>query len=70
MVALKYLSHFLRSLSIHLINCEISPQLKWLKNCILEAGAVTNQNLTCQINDNKAYVPVRNFINSRKHKTP
>ena len=41
-----------------LINCEISLQLKWSKNCILVAGTAANQNPRFQINDTKLYVPV------------
>ena len=33
MVPLKYLSNFWRTLEMPLINCEISIQLKWSKNC-------------------------------------
>ena len=58
MVPLKYLSNFWRTLEMHLINCEISLQLKWSKNCILVAGTVANQNPSFQINDTKLYVPV------------
>ena len=35
MVPLKYLSDFWRTLEIPLINCEISIQLIWSRNCIL-----------------------------------
>ena len=41
-----------------LINCEISLQLKWSRNCTLVAGTAANQNPTFQINDTKLYVPV------------
>ena len=60
MVPLIYLSIFWRTLEmlLILINCKISLQLKWSKNCILVAGTAANQN------------PRFNFINSRKHKTP
>ena len=34
-VPLKFLSNFWRTLEMPLINCEISSQLKWSKNCIL-----------------------------------
>ena len=81
MVPLKYLSNFWRTREMPLINCKISYQLKWSKNCILVAGTAANQNPTFQINNTKPYVPVVtlsaqtlcsccNFINSRKHKTP
>ena len=58
MVLLKYLSSFSGTLGMSLINCEISLQLKWFKNCILLAGTVANQNPTFQINDTKLYVSV------------
>ena len=58
MVPLKYLSSFSGTLEMSLINCEISLQLKWFKNCILLAGTVANQNPTFQINDTKLYVSV------------
>ena len=61
MVLLKYLSSFSGTLEMSLINCEISLQLKWFKNCILLAGTVANQNPTFQINDTKLYVPVVTF---------
>ena len=58
MVLLKYRSSFSGTLEMSLINCEISLQLKWFKNCILLAGTVANQNPTFQINDTKLYVSV------------
>ena len=59
MVLLKYLSSFSGTLEMSLINCEISLQLKWFKNCILLAGTVANQNPTFQINGTKLYVPIQ-----------
>ena len=38
-----------------LINCEISFQFKWSKNCILVADIVANQNPIFPINDTKLY---------------
>ena len=58
MVLLKYLSNFWRTLEMHLINCEISSQLKWSKDCILVAGTEANQNPGFKIIDTKLYVPV------------
>ena len=58
MVPLKYLSNFWRTLEMHLINCEISLQLKWSRKCIIVAGIANNQNPTFQINDTKLYVLV------------
>ena len=56
-VPLKYLSNFWRTLEMPLINCDISLQLKWSKNCILVAGTATNQNPRFQINDTNLYAP-------------
>ena len=50
MVPLKYISNFWRTLKIPLINCEISLQLRWSRNCIILAGTTNNQNPTIQIN--------------------
>ena len=58
MVSLKYLSNFWRTLEIPLINCEISLQLKWSKDCILVAGTAANENPEFEILDTKLYVPV------------
>ena len=59
MVPLKYLSNFWRTLEMPLINCKISPRLKWSRNCIIKAaGTVNNQNPTFQINNTKLYVPI------------
>ena len=67
-VPLKYLGNFWMALDIPLINCEVSLELKWDKNCI-----ITNQQInvdldggntaaptgaTFTINDCKLYVPV------------
>ena len=65
---LKYLGNFWRALDIPLINCEVSLELKWNKNCVttsqqigvnLDGGntaALTNATLA--INDCKLYIPV------------
>ena len=41
-VPLKYLSNFLRELKTPLINCEVSLNLKWSKNCVLTSKATRN----------------------------
>ena len=61
MFALKYLSNFWKTLEIPLINCEISLQLKWSKNCIIVAGTAANQNPVFQMNDTKLYVHIVNL---------
>ena len=58
MIPLKYLSNFLRTLEMRLINCKISLWLKWARNCIKVAGTANIQNPILQINDTKLYVPV------------
>ena len=58
MVPLKYLSNSWRTLEMPLINCEISLQLKWSKNCVLVAGTAANQNPYFKMTETKLYVPV------------
>ena len=54
-VPLKYLSNFFRSLEMPLINCEITLNLTWKKECVLstDAGAAV-----FIISDTKLYIPV------------
>ena len=54
-VPLKYLSNFLRSLEMPLINCKIKLNLTWKKECVLSTGA---GEAVFTINDTKLYVPV------------
>ena len=64
--SLKYLSNFLRSLRMPLINYKIESKLKWKKNCVLsEAGNDNETNndananrISFTIKDTKLYVPV------------
>ena len=58
MVPLKYLSNFLRTLAMSLVNCKISLQLKWSKLFIVVPGTANYQNRNFQINDTKLYVPI------------
>ena len=58
MVLLNYLSNFRRKPEMPIINCEISRQLKWSKNCILVAGVAADQNPYFEILDTKLYIPV------------
>ena len=51
-----------------LINCEISLQLKWSRNCFIVAGTANNQNPIFQINDTKLYVPVVTLSNQENIK--
>ena len=52
---LKYLSNFLRSLEMPLINCKIKLSLKWYDSCIVSSAETAT---TFAIIDTKLYVPV------------
>ena len=54
---LRYLSKSFRALDIPLINCEISLDLRWNKNCVLTSKATRNQ-IAAQ--DDKLLVPAIN----------
>ena len=54
-VPLKYLSNFLRSLEMPLINCKIKLNLTWKKECVLSTGV---GEAVFIINDTKLYIPV------------
>ena len=66
-IPLKYLGNFWRALNIPLINCEVSLELKWDKNCIItsleqrDIGRGNRDNAptgaTLAINNCKLYVP-------------
>ena len=66
-IPLKYLGNFRRALNIPLINCEVSLELKWNKNCVItsleqrDIGGGNRENAptgaTLAINDCKLYVP-------------
>ena len=58
MVTLKYLSTFLRTLEMSLINYEINLDLNWFEKCVIVATAVANQGAIFSIADRKLYVPV------------
>ena len=68
MVPLKYLSNFWKTPEIPLINCEISLQLKWYRNCVIIAGTENNQNPSFQINDTKLYVSVVTLLTQKNIK--
>ena len=67
-VPFKYLSNFWRTLSMPLINCEVSLTLTWSENCVItsiERRVITNTgrdtsptNATFEITDIKLYVPI------------
>ena len=58
MVPLKYLSNFLRTLEMSLINCEVERILDWSANCVIIYTNVDNQVLTFTITETNLYVPV------------
>ena len=51
-VPLKYLSYFLRTLDMPLINCEVSLTLTWSENCVLTN--ITTQTAAAAQGDNPA----------------
>ena len=53
-VPLKYLSNFLRSLEMPLINCKVELSLKWYERCLLTAATTATFTMT----DAKLYVPI------------
>ena len=67
-VPLKYLGNFWRALDIPLINCEVSLELKWYKNCVITSDQINRNldggntaaptNATFTINNCKLYVTV------------
>ena len=58
MVPLEYLSNFLRTLEMPLINREINLILTWSTNCVIVSTNVANQNATFAITETKLYVSV------------
>ena len=58
MVSLKYLKNILRTLEIHLINCEIKLILTWSKKCVISSNTAENQARIFAITDKKLYVPI------------
>ena len=59
---LKYLSNFWRTLDIPLINCEISLDLTWSKNCVLPSKAT--RNALAAEGDNPAAAQIDNPTNA------
>ena len=58
MVSLKSQTNFWRTLEMSLINCEISFQSKWSKDCYQVAGTAANQAPEIKTTDTMLYVPV------------
>ena len=61
-VSLKYLSNFWRTLDIPLINCKISLDLTWSKNCVLTSKAT--RNALAAEGDNLAVAGINNPTNA------
>ena len=57
-IPLKYLSNFLRTLEMSLINCEVEPILDWSENCVIIYTNVADQFPTLTITETNLYVPV------------
>ena len=68
MVPLKYLSNFLRTLEMPLINCEVNLILTWSSTCVIVSTNKANQNATFAITDTKLYVPVVTLSTKEKAK--
>ena len=58
MVPLQYLSNFLGSLEMPFINCEITLDLSWSKNCVIVATNLVAQVAAFSVTDTKLHVPV------------
>ena len=58
MLPLKYPSNFRRTLEMPLINCEITLDLNWSKNCIIVITDIATQATVFSITDTNLYVPV------------
>ena len=58
MVSLKSQTNFWRTLEMSLINCEISFQPEWSKDCYQVAGTAANQASEIKTTDTMLYVPV------------
>ena len=61
MLPLRYLSNFLRTLEMPLINCKVNLILTWSEECVIIYANIANQNPTVEITETKLYVPVVNF---------
>ena len=61
MLPLRYLSNFLRTLEMPLINCKVNLILTWSEECVIIYTNVANQNPTVVITETKLYVPVVNW---------
>ena len=57
-VPLKYISNFFRSLEMPLINCKISLELTWTKDCLLSNNAGDGGDVSFKIKNTVLYVPI------------
>ena len=58
-VPLKYVSSFLRSLEMPLVNCKIDLELTWHKDCVISSvSAAAGQVVSFMITNTKLYVHV------------
>ena len=57
-VPLKYISNFFRSLEMPLINCKISLELTWTKDCVLSNDAGDGGDVSSKIKNTVLYVPI------------
>ena len=58
-VPLKYVSNFLRSLELPLVNCKIDFELTWHKDCMNSSvNAAAGQVVSFMITNTKLYIPV------------
>ena len=65
MLLLKYLSNFLRTCEMLLINCGIKIMLTWFENCFIWSNAPADKKKTTfVITDTKLYVPVETLSTS------
>ena len=65
MVPLEYLSNFLRTLEMSLINCKINLVLTGSKTCVITSNASANQKTIFAVIDAKKLCFSWNSINSR-----
>ena len=57
-VPLKYINNFFRSLEMPLINCKISLELTWTKDCLLSNNAGDGGDASFKIKNTVLYVPI------------
>ena len=63
MIPLKYLSNFLRTLKMSLMNCEVEIILTWSASCVIIYTNVANQVPTFTITETNLHVPVVTLSN-------